>query len=156
MTQEDLTDAQIRKYVAALEATRWSQEEEAWGKLRHLGARVVPFLAEAYPQMRKWQGRVSVVYHCMQYVRDHEAAFQLAVAATRDKATLVRYRACMMLAYSLDKRAIEPLKALLDHADQKTVEDAEAALDAIKHQNHHYFIDRGHSGKVKLNIGGLT
>ena len=152
MTQEDLTDAQIRKYVAALETTRSSEEEAAWSKLKDLGARVVPFLAEAYPQMRKWQGRVSVVFHSMRYVRDHEAAFQLGVAATRDRSTLVRYRACMMLAYSLDKRAVEPLRALLGHADERTVEDAKAALDAIEHQNHHYFIDRTHSGRMTLNF----
>lgn len=153
MTQDELTDDEIRTFVAALETRRWSEEDNAWQKLKGLGARVVPFLAEAYPEMKKWQGRVSVVFHSMRYVRDHEAVFQLGLAALNDRATLVRYRACMMLAFALDKRAVEPLKALLTHEDQRTVEDARAALDAIKHQNHHYFIDRRHTGKMKLNIG---
>lgn len=153
MTQDELTDDEIRTLVAALETVRWSEEEVAWQKLKGLGARVVPFLAEAYPKMKKWQGRVSVVFHSMRYVRDHEAAIQLGLAALDDRATLVRYRACMMLAFALDKRAVESLKALLKHEDQRTAEDAAAALDAIKHQNHHYFIDRRHTGKMKLNIG---
>jgi len=152
MTQDDLTDDEIRTFVAALETTPWSAEDAVWQNLKGLGARVVPFLAEAYPKMKKWQGRLSVVYHSMKYVRDHEVAFQLGVLATQDRSTMVRYRACMMLAYSLDERAIEPLQALLQHSDQRTADDAAAAIDAIEHQNHHYFRDRRHTGKIKWNF----
>jgi hypothetical protein len=37
--------------------------------------------------------------------------------------------------------------ALLQHTDARTREDATRALDAIHHQNHHYFVDRAHSGR---------
>jgi len=41
---------------------------------------------------------------------------------------------------------IPHLKELLKHSDAKTVEDAAAAIDAIKSKNHHYFGERSHSG----------
>jgi hypothetical protein len=34
------------------------------------------------------------------------------------------------------------------HADRRTVEDARAAIDAIKSENHNFFKDRDHSGKI--------
>jgi hypothetical protein len=44
------------------------------------------------------------------------------------------------------------LMTLLGHSDQKTVEDARAAIDAIQHQNHNYFHDRKHSGQVLWEV----
>jgi hypothetical protein len=61
---------------------------------------------------------------------------------------MVRYRACMVLAYSLRREAISALQSLLQHADARTREDAVRALDAIQHQNHHYFVDTQHSGRT--------
>ena len=40
------------------------------------------------------------------------------------------------------------LEALRDHSDARTAEDARAAIDAIRSQNHHYFIDRQHTGRM--------
>ena len=31
--------------------------------------------------------------------------------------------------------------------------DAKAAIDAIKHRNHHYFVDRKHSGRIQWAFG---
>ncbi len=140
--------ADIRIIVKRLETTHSLEEEEAWGLLRPLGSNAVPYLREAYPRFRKWQGRVSLVFHSIRFARSNEDAFQLGLSATKDKATLVRYRACGLLAYSLRTDALPALEALLSHSDSKTVEDAAAAIDAIRHQNHHYFVDRTHSGRT--------
>lgn len=139
---------EIRKYVSRLETTKSLEEETAWIKLRSLGIAIVPYLADAYPIMKKWQGRVSLVFHSMRYAKESEEAYQLGIRALNDRAKLVRYRACGLLAYSQREEAIPHLKKLLRHGDSETVADAKAAIDAIKRRNHHYFIDRNHSGKI--------
>jgi hypothetical protein len=93
-----------------------------------------------------------LLFHSIRYARTSEAAFQLGVAGLRDKATLVRYRACGLLAYSLREDALPHLEELLHHPDSKSVADAKAAIDAIRQKNHHYFIDRTHSGKSFWNV----
>jgi hypothetical protein len=145
---QKMNETEIRRLVAALETTKVLEEEEAWLRLKPLGAGVLPYFLESYPKMKKWRGRVSLVFHSIKYARSHQEAFELGIVALKDKATLVRYRACGLLAYSLRKDAIPYLKELLNHEDRETVEDAKAAIDAIKHQNHHYFMDRTHSGSA--------
>ena len=142
-----MDDDQIREWVRKLDTAKALEGENAWDELKPLGAAVVPFLAEFYPKARKWQGRAALVFHAVAYARTSEAAFQLGVAALRDKATIVRYRACGLCAYSLRSEAIAPLKQLLQHPDSQTIADARAAIDAIQHRNHHYFVDRDHTGR---------
>jgi HEAT repeat protein len=97
------------------------------------------------------------VFHAIRFGRTHPEAFELGIQALKDTATLVRYRACGLLAYSLRREAIPYLKELLQHEDPKTVEDAKAAIDAIQHRNHHYFVDRSHSGHMfwQVDEGGF-
>jgi hypothetical protein len=77
--------------------------------------------------------------------------------ADEEAAWSVRYRACGLLAYSLRADALPELEPLLGHRDQRTVEDARAAIDAIRSHNHHFFVDRGHSGRSfwEVNKGDL-
>jgi hypothetical protein len=139
---------EIRATVRELDSKTVAEEEEAWSKLRGLGVAVVPYLREAYPNFSRLQGRVSVVFHSVRYSRVSEDAFLLGMEALNDRASVVRYRACALVAYSLRKEALSALKKLLKHEDPKTVEDASAAITAIKRQNHHLFHDRTGSGKV--------
>jgi hypothetical protein len=142
-----MTPAEIRELVLRLDTTSARDEAETWAQLRDLGVTVVPYLLEAYRTFRKSKGRVSLVFHAIGYARTSEEAFRLGIEALSDKATLVRYRACGLLAYSQRPDAIPHLKTLLAHPDARTVEDARAAIDAISNRNHHYFVDRGHSGR---------
>ncbi|MDH3419807.1 MAG: hypothetical protein OEM78_10060 [Gammaproteobacteria bacterium] len=123
-------------------------EEAAWLKLQDLGVKVVPYLREAYSAFSRWQGRASLVFHSIRYARVSEDAFQLGLEALNDRATVVRYRACALVAYSLRTDELFALKKLLTHTDPKTVEDAKAAMNAVRKQNHHFFQDRDESGKV--------
>ena len=142
-----MTAAEIRSAVLRLDTTSAPDEAEAWAQLRGLGVTVVPYLREAYRTFRKSQGRVALVFHAIRHARASEDAFQLGIEALSDRATLVRYRACGLLAYSQRSVAIPLLNALLTHADARTVEYAKAAIDAISSRNHHYFVDRTHSGR---------
>jgi hypothetical protein len=136
----------IRELVAVVAAAS-GDAEAAWQKLKPLGSDVVPFLAEAFPRTRIWQGRVALVFHCIPHARTSPAAFDLGLLALQDKSYMVRYRACGLLAYSLQTRAIPELRKLLEHADHRSVEDATAAIDSIENRNHHFFVDRSHSGR---------
>jgi hypothetical protein len=142
-----MTPTEIRALVLRLDRTSARDEEEAWTQLRGLGVAIVPYLLEAYRTFRKANGRVSLVFHAIRYARTSEDAFRLGIEALSDKATLVRYRACGLLAYSQRPDAIPHLQSLLSHPDARTVEDAQAAIDSISNRNHHYFIDRDHSGR---------
>ncbi|NUM52338.1 MAG: hypothetical protein HUU46_01720 [Candidatus Hydrogenedentes bacterium] len=147
-----MTAEEIRKLVKRLDSSSNEECQEAWERLRDLGPAVVPYLLEAYRSFRKARGRVELVFHSIRYARTSEDAYQLGIIALSDKATLVRYRACMLLAYSLRRDAVPHLKTLLTHADAATVEDAKAAIDAIQSQNHNYFVDRTHTGRSFLSV----
>lgn len=141
-----MTPEKIRAAVKLLDTASTSAEELAWLELKPLGIAVVPYLEDAYASFKKWQGRTSLVFHSIRYGRTSEEAFQLGLAALKDKSTVVRYRACGLLAYSLRQDALPSLTAACGNADSKTVADAVAAMDAIRNRNHHLFVDRSHSG----------
>ena len=147
-TDPALSEAEIRRRVSEI-ASQTPRADAAWSELRALGPAVVPFLADAYRSAKRWQGRVALVFHAIRYARTSEAAFQLGLRALGDRSYMVRYRACMVLAYALRPDALPALEALRSHADARTREDAERAIDAILHRNHHYFVDRDHSGQTR-------
>ena len=142
-----MDEAHIRALVARLDTANPSDEEAAWSELRSLGERVVPYLADHFPRARRWQQRVSLVFHSIRFARTSDAAYRLGLAALDDRSTLVRYRACGLLAYAQRPDAVPALEKLLAHSDVRTVDDANAAIDALKRKNHHYFVDRTHSGR---------
>jgi hypothetical protein len=141
-----LSEAEIRRLVGEI-ASASPSAETAWEQLRGLGAAVAPYLLDAYAGAKRWQGRTALVFHAIRYARVSDAAYALGCKAIGDKSYMVRYRACMVLAYSLRTDAIPALQALQQHADPRTREDATRALDAIHHRNHHYFVDTTHSGR---------
>ena len=141
-----LDATEIRRLVAEI-ATNSPSAEMNWQTLRALGPDVAPYLLEAYPRAKRWQGRTGLVFHAIRFARESEAAYALGCQALADKSYIVRYRACMVLAYSLRMDAIPALAVLLQHVDSRTREDAARAIDAIQHQNHHYFVDTQHSGR---------
>ena len=143
----ELSESEIRRLVGEIAADSPSAEA-AWQELRGLGPAVAPYLLQAYPGAKRWQGRTALVFHAIRHARVSEAAYALGCQALGDRSYMVRYRACMVLAYSLRREAISALQSLLQHADARTREDAVRALDAIQHQNHHYFVDTQHSGRT--------
>jgi integrase len=143
-----MDEAEIRRRVAALDTADPAEARRAWEELRALGVAVVPHLAEFFPRARKWQGRAALVFHAIRHARDSDHAFRLGLMALRDKSHMVRFRGCGLLAYALRKDALPALQELLGHSDRRTVEDATAAIDAIRSRNHNFFVDRGHTGRL--------
>jgi hypothetical protein len=137
---------------ALLERLDGSGSDAEWAAvlaLREL-SNLPQLLMAKYSGSRRWSQRASGVYHATRYAREDRSAFELGIAALRDRSEAVRYRAAMLLAYSQNADAIAPLKELARSG--ASVEDAMAAVDAIESRNHHYFVDRAHNGKTFLNI----
>ena len=142
----------IRQNISRLDTPDWNVNEDVWPVLKPLGVEVVPFLLEAYPGFRHWQGRVCLVHHAARFSRVSEESFRLGLAAASDRSKRVRYSACLLLAYSLRTEALQYLRPLLEYSDNETVENARAAITAIENQNHHLFKDRTGSGtRLVLN-----
>ncbi|WLQ14320.1 hypothetical protein O5O45_31885 [Hahella aquimaris] len=148
-----MDDSEINLLLDRLDGSGSDREMEAASKLR-VGVPDLPkYLLQRYRISRKWRPRGSCVYRAMRYAKESKDAFVLGLEALFDRSRIVRHSACMLLAYSLNPDALDALSQLAETSqDTSTVEDAKAAIDAIKNRNHNYFVDREHSGKITLNI----
>jgi HEAT repeat protein len=144
--------------VAAIDQKSQADSDKGTGGLlrEHGLEELVPGFIAAYPKIKNWAGRNSVLFWLIRFARKRPEVVELALTGLRDSAYMVRMQACAILAYALRRDAIPPLEELLSHRNQETRADAAAAIDAIKHKNHHYWVDRDHSGKVRweVNSGG--
>ena len=112
---------------------------------RHAGDRLPGLLLTQYRAASK-------AGHATRYARTNAEAVQLGKEALFDRAHGPRYRACLLLAYSLDRTALPGLRKALEMGSASSRDDFRAAIDAVENGNHHYFVDREHSGMVTLNI----
>jgi hypothetical protein len=117
-----------------------------------LAGQLPNFLLELFKKSKNRGTRAACIFYCLGWARDSEAAKVLALLAVKDKSYIVRYRACQLLAYSLDKGLLSQMEKLRNQSEKKTQDDLDAAMDAISNQNHHFFKDRLHTGKVFMNL----
>jgi hypothetical protein len=129
-----------------------SGSDAAWAAIAELRHRtdLPELLLGKYRQSRRWSERAACVYCALPYARESSVALELGLLALDDKSKQVRYRATMLLAYAQRREALGPLRKLLGQG--RSAEDASAAIDAIESKNHHYFVDREHSGMMTMNI----
>jgi hypothetical protein len=137
-----------RAFFGGFDTADPAELEAAWALLAPFGIHAVPYLVDAYHSATTWQGRAAALHYATRFARDSEAAFLLGLEALDDRSRTVRARACGLLAYSLRHEAEDPLLVLARHLDAATREHAQAALAAIREQNHHLFKDRIRSGLV--------
>ena len=109
---------------------------------------LAPLYAEALRHIRQAPGRIHAIYWLTRYAREDPRIVDAGLHCLNDRSRLVRKEACGILAYSLRRDLIPHLQPLLKHRDPKTRAHAAAAIDAIEHQNHHYFLDTEHTGTV--------
>jgi hypothetical protein len=143
-----MQDQRVERLVQAFNTSLRPEINTAWVVANSMGNDLLPLLAEAFPRIHKWEGRASIMRYVGKFSRDSDIVFRMGIIAVQDRAYDVRHYGCALLAYSLRVDAFPTLAALLRHADHRTVEDARAAIDAIKCKNHNFFKDRNHSGKV--------
>lgn len=143
----------VAELLDCLDGSGSYKEFYAVGQLRKLEGEFPKLLLEKYRASRQWQVRNSCVYHSVRYARSSAEAVQLGMEAVSDKSHAVRYRACMLLAYSLDRDVLPRLNQLETNAvDERTLQDMRAAIDSIENQNSDYFVDREHSGSITLRV----
>jgi hypothetical protein len=143
---------EINELLDQLDGSGSAQEFAAVKQLRELN-NFPRLLLDRYKSSKNWKARSSCVYHAIRYAKNNNDAFQIGLAAINDRSKIVRYRAFMLLAYSLNKKALADLQKVLDTSNDETTKgDALAAIDAIRNQNHHYFVDRDHSGLTTMNF----
>lgn len=107
---------------------------------------LVPLLIEALPKIRNATGRIHIMFDLIPLARRDARVVEAAKDRLQDRSKAVRMHACEVLAYSLRHDAIPSLEPLLDHPVAETRATAAAAIDAIQHQNHHFYLDREHKG----------
>lgn len=146
--------ADIDRNLQALDGRGTEAEWQAVRTLAALGERFPELLLEKYRKSKKWGERASCVYHATKYSRGNAAAYQLGLEALTDRSKYVRYRACLLLSVAQRMEAVSALKELL--ADSDSSDDARAAIDALKHGDQNLFVDRHHSGKIRLNVAGIV
>lgn len=136
-----------------LDGSDSSSECDAINELQNLGEMLPRFLMQKYKISKKWKARSVCVHNAIRYARNVPVAFELGVLALNDKAYVVRYKACVLLAYSLNDKALYFLEeAAAKTTHKSTFADIRAAIDAITHKNSDLFLDRKHTGKVHLII----
>jgi hypothetical protein len=145
----------VKALIEAFSVTRRAEIDAAWENAHSVGDDLLAHLAEAFPQIRKSEGRASVMRYVGKFSRENDAVFAMGIVAVQDRSWIVRHYSCALLAYSLRNEALPTLSALLKHPDPRTVADARAAIDAIKSKNHHFFQDRDHSGKIRWEYASI-
>ena len=108
----------------------------------------IPYYLEALPKIRNANGRMHILFWLRSLARKDSRVVGAAIERLNDKSAVVRMYACEILAYSLREDAIASLEELLHHPSARTRDEAAAAIDAIRHKNHHYYLDRTHSGST--------
>jgi len=145
-------DADLLALVASFNSKDPSIRDAVWQQLGELSERPLPLLEQLFHTAKLKDVRRDIAFHAIRHARTNESAFRIGLAAITDKSTIVRYRGCCVLAYSLRHDALPALQPLLRHPDAKTVDDAKAAIDAIESRNHHFFVDRQHSGRLLWEV----
>jgi hypothetical protein len=143
-----MQDQRVEILVRAFSNSLRPEIDAAWVVAYSMGDDLLPLLAEAFPRIRKSEGRASVLRYVGRFSRESEIAFRIGKVAVEDRTYAVRHYGCALLAYSLRADALPILSSLSKQTDRRTVEDAKAAIDAIKSKNHNFFKDRDHRGKV--------
>ncbi len=128
------TVAEVRALVSDMTRAKGDAYLPYLVSLAWLGQAAVPYYLEAYPRTTRAEGRVRLLFFSMSYGSTSAAAYQLGLTALQDRATLVRYRACMLLGRAGRKDALPALRALLKHESPRTRDDAARAIWEIEHR----------------------
>lgn len=147
-----MSEDKLRRALSLLSGPSLYVNLDGIRQLEGLGEDVPKTLLKHYRQSRGWRARLSCVYFAVPYARTNDDVAKLGIEALNDKPRKVRYRACSLLAYSLREDVLTYLRSMLNHDDSITVADVRAAIECIEAKNHHWFMDRGHTGRVKWTV----
>ena len=117
---------------------------------------LVPLYIDAFYKIKKWPGRMCISFLLVRYAKAYRKILELGLHGLNDKSQIVRHHCCAILAYAGCDEYIPPLEKLLNHKNAETREDARAAIDAIKNNDHNLYADRDHTGNVFWDPGKIA
>lgn len=120
----------MHKYLVRLQGRSSNNRYEAIAGLEALGANVPGLLLKKYKVSRRWSDRATCVFHCIEYAKTSEDAYQLGIIALQDKSKTVRRRACMLLSAAQRHEAIEHLETLI--SNEASSNDARIAIETLQ------------------------
>jgi len=119
-----------------------------------LGLELPKVLLPKYRKERKMDARIECLRFSIRYAQESEEAFQMAIEALSDRSATIVHLGCVLLSFSLRRDALPALRELAANGKTKNRRDyAHRAIDAITHQNPHYYLDTKHTGKAFLTVG---
>ena len=124
-----MDDEKLQKYLAYLDGRSPGSEYQAIAKLEEQGADIPKLLTKRYKVSRRWSDRALCIFHCIEYAKSNDVAYQLGIMALQDRSRTVRRRACALLSVAQNQEAIEHLEKLL--LDETLQGDALAAINAL-------------------------
>jgi hypothetical protein len=141
----------VSALVAAYDKRTWHEIDAAHFELtkRYGLVPLLPLMISACAPLKSWKARKTLLFYLLPHARDYPALVDLALALVNDRARMVREEALGIIAYSLEVRALAPLRQHLDHPDPETRAAVIAAIEAIERQDHNLFLDRDHTGNVQ-------
>jgi hypothetical protein len=141
----------IDALIACLDGTGSATERQAINELRETRGSIASVMREAYERSTSAKTRSSCLFYAISDARNDPAAVGLATLALSDRSKIVRYRALMLLAFAQSDEAKEVVALFVARRPEDA--DGAAALDALVRGNADYFVDRRHTGNIKLVVG---
>jgi hypothetical protein len=85
-----MQDERVEILVRAFSNSLRPEIDAAWVVADSMGDDLLPLLAEAFPRIRKSEGRASVMRYVGRFSRESEVAFRMGKVAVDDRAYVVR------------------------------------------------------------------
>jgi len=89
-----------------LNTKSWTVLHKIHSEIIAAGDSVVPELIDAYDKVRFWQGRKLIVYALIIYGSTHREAYELGNKALKDRSSLVRQDAVVLIAKADSDKAL--------------------------------------------------
>ena len=125
-----MNEDEIHECLTALDGRSAQGEYEAIARLEASGIDVPELLLRRYQTSRRWSDRALCLRLSSRYAKSEQPAFRLGILALDDRAKIVRQKACLLLAATQRKEAVEHLGKLL--SDPSCREHALSAIHALE------------------------
>jgi len=118
------------------------------------GEPVPQYLYKCFLISKKAKIRAQCIFYQFSFAQDgNKYALATGIRGLDDRAKIVRYNACKLLAYAQDKSTLVHLKnAKSSEKNSDIVSHIMASIDAIEEGNHNWFVDRDHSGLITMEV----
>src|SRR5689334_3139166 len=104
-----MDEAEIERVVQSFNTSNVAVRDAAWQRLRDTGEQFLPWFEQLFGIAKRSEVRRDIAFHSIKFARKNEHAFRIGVKALSDRSSIVRYRGCCILAYSLRSDALPML-----------------------------------------------